>query len=130
MRAIEEYRMYRNGTGRDQIAPIPIRTKCITVVWGETPPDLMSEVQGFEYLEGSYSKSHKDTMRRNGVISRDYAWPTWRRFSRKDGTAGMISLSSDNLWADGLDRRALIDEMVARKKVLDFWSSWRDAPMD
>lgn len=112
-----------------KIAPVLIRTKCITMVWGETRPYLISEVQDFKYLEGSYSKSHKDNMRRNGVSPRDYAWPTWRRFSRKDGTAGMISLSSDYRWANSLDRRALKEEMVAKKKALDFWSSCRDASM-
>ncbi|KAH4222781.1 hypothetical protein HBH70_109460 [Parastagonospora nodorum] len=52
------------------------------------------------------------------------------KFPRKDGTAGMMSLSSHGLWANGLERQAPQDEIVAKKKVLDLWSSWRDAPMD
>ncbi|EAT81603.1 hypothetical protein SNOG_11104 [Parastagonospora nodorum SN15] len=45
------------------------------------------------------------------------------KFPRKDGAAGMMSLSSYGLWANGLERQALQDEIVAKKKVLDLWSS-------
>jgi hypothetical protein len=128
--AIEEHHKYRDGTGWRQIAPVPIRTKCITIVWGKTPPDLIPEVQGFERFKCSYSNAQKDALPRNRVISHDYAWPTWKQFSRKDNTAGTMSLSSDGQWANGVEKQALQDEIVAKKKVLDFWSSWRDAPMD
>ncbi|KAH4936017.1 hypothetical protein HBI79_075640 [Parastagonospora nodorum] len=53
----------------------------VSMVWGETPPDHVSEVQGFGSFECSYSNAHKDAMHRNGVISHDYAWPTWKQVS-------------------------------------------------
>jgi hypothetical protein len=128
--AVDKHYRYWSQVSNMVTPPIPVRTKTIAVVWGDMPPDIMAVSVGFEYFEATYPNRIKDEMHRMRVISKHYAWPTWKQATRDDESAGMVALSSGSRWVNGVDRWALNRGRLAQTTDLLFRRTWRNAPID
>jgi len=83
----------------------PVRTKTIGVVWGDIPNDVSINSSDLKYVESHYSRLVKDMIGEGTETdTTTYSWPMLGgyRVSGETGETGMLFVSSDGRWLDGL----------------------------
>jgi len=83
----------------------PVRTKTIAVVWGDIPNDVSINSSDLKYIESHYSRLVKDMIGEGtDTDTATYSWPMLGgyRVSGDTGETGMLFVSSDRRWLDGL----------------------------
>jgi hypothetical protein len=87
----------------------PVRTKTITLVWGDIPKDTTDIAGDHMWKEEQVQfgiKYSETEARERGIESATYPWPTLTTTThRTKGDTGRMTLSAGNRWVDGVDRK-------------------------